>query len=97
MPSATSRSTPASAVVDPNRLTTPRTATAGGRLRRDPSVSGCDNKVALLGVTSAVGGDEQAHRHRHGQAEPPPHLGQLSAYWLLSLIEHRLHRGFPPG
>src|SRR5258707_6403204 len=41
MPSATSRSTPARAVVDPNRLTTPPTRSAGGRLRRDPLVSGC--------------------------------------------------------
>src|SRR5690348_1767382 len=30
MPSGTSRSTPARAVVDPNRLTTPATRTAGG-------------------------------------------------------------------
>src|SRR6478609_5534416 len=36
MPSGTSRSTPARAVVDPNRLTTPATRTAGGWLSRLP-------------------------------------------------------------
>src|SRR6266516_4282042 len=49
IPSGTSRSTPARAVVDPNRLTTPPTRTAGGRPRRDPLASGCDNEVALSG------------------------------------------------
>ncbi len=49
IPSGTSRSTPASAVVDPNRLTTPPTWTAGDRPRRDPLPSGCDNEVALSG------------------------------------------------
>src|SRR6266446_4894574 len=49
MPSGTSRSTPARAIVDPNRLTTPPTRTAGGRLPPDPLVSGCDNEVALSG------------------------------------------------
>src|SRR4249920_2864216 len=71
MPSGTSRSTPARAVVDPNRLTTPRTPTAGGRLRRHPSVSGCDNEVTLLRVTTQAGGDERAHLHRYVQAELP--------------------------
>src|SRR4249920_3630882 len=76
MPSGTSRSTPARAVVDPNRLTTPRTPTAGGRPRRHPLVSGCDNELTLLRATTQVGGGERAHRHRYVQAEPPPHLGQ---------------------
>jgi len=40
---------PARAVVDPNRLNTPPTRTAGGRMRRDPLDSGCDNDVPLSG------------------------------------------------
>src|SRR6266849_2929417 len=52
MPSGTSRSTPAKAVVDPNRLTTPATLTAGGRLRRDPLVSGC--LIAAVGALLVV-------------------------------------------
>ena len=51
MPSGTSRSTPARAVVDPNRLTTPATRTAGGRLLCDPFDSGCDNEVRRYGCT----------------------------------------------
>src|SRR3954454_13681080 len=46
MPSGTSRSTPARAVVEPNRLTTPPTRTAGGPPRRDPLVSAWNTKPA---------------------------------------------------
>ncbi len=53
IPSGTSRSTPASAVVDPNRLTTPPTRTAD-RLLRDPLPSGCDNEVALSGSSCTL-------------------------------------------
>jgi hypothetical protein len=61
MPSGTSRSTPARAVVDPNRLTTPATLTAGGRLPPDPLVSGCSIAAVrtLLVVETASRDDGQ--------------------------------------
>src|SRR3954447_26166832 len=52
IPSGTSRSTPASAVVEPNRLTTPAALTADGPARRDPLVSGC--LIAAVGALLVV-------------------------------------------
>src|SRR5690349_24604009 len=49
MPSGTSRSTPARAVVDPNRLTTPSTRMAGDRVRPDPVASAADIDVVTFG------------------------------------------------
>lgn len=65
MPSGTSRSTPARAVVEPNRLTTPATLTAGGRLPPEPLVS--DLPIAAVRALLVVG---TASRDR-GQIDVP--------------------------
>src|SRR5690242_13215340 len=53
MPSGTSRSTPARAVVDPNRLTTFSTRMDGDRARADPGASAADI-VVTFGRTHSV-------------------------------------------
>src|SRR5258708_18628448 len=51
IPSRTSRSTPARAVVDPNLLTTPLTLIAGGALSSDPLVAGCNNELTAASLS----------------------------------------------
>src|SRR5580765_1152123 len=91
MPSGTSRSTPARAVVDPNRLTTPATLTAGGRPPPDPSVSGCPIAAvrALLVVRTASRDRGQMDVANVRQVRPQ--LGLLSSTFNSRPAHSQLH------